>query len=118
MSDANLVHLDELRRNAKLAGSGGGSDDGGMLDQRVAALETDMREVKTALGRIEALIRGVDDRLRGFDGRLRRVETDLVELKGKISHLPTGWTLFTGGTGLILGTFALAFALLRFGLPR
>ncbi len=77
-----------------------------------------MREVKTTLGRIEALIRGVDDRLRGFDDRLRRVETELAELKGKICQLPTGWTLFSGGTGLVLGIFAPAFALLRFGLPR
>ncbi len=70
-----------------------------------------MREVKTTLGRIEAL-------LRGFDDRLRRVEIDVAGLKGKVSQLPTAWTLLTGGTGLILATFGFAFALVRFGLPR
>ena len=64
-----------------------------------------MREVKATLGRIEAL-------MRGFGDRLRRVETDLAELKGKVSQLPTGWTLFTGGTGMVPGISALAFALL------
>ena len=118
MSDGNLIHLDELRRKARLAGSGGGSDDGGMLEQRVAALESDMREVKATLGRIETLIRGVDERMRGFDDRLRHVEVDLAELKGKVSRIPTGWTLFTGGSSLIPAIFGCAFALLRFGLPR
>ncbi len=102
--------LAKLRDRAKLAGGGGSSNDGGM-ERRVAALETDMREVKTTLGRIEAL-------LRGFDDRLRRVEIDVAGLKGKVSQLPTAWTLLTGGTGLILATFGFAFALVRFGLPR
>ena len=70
-----------------------------------------MREVKTTLGRIEAL-------MRGFDGKLRRVEIDVAELKGKVSQLPTAWALLTGGIGLILATFGFAFALVRFGLPR
>ena len=81
------------------------------MERRVAALEADMREVKTTLGRIEAL-------MRGFDDRLRRVEMDVAELKGKVSRLPTAWTLLTGGIGLILATFGFAFALVRFGLPR
>jgi hypothetical protein len=38
-----LTLLKRLSEQAKLAGRGGGSDDGGMLEQRVAALETDMR---------------------------------------------------------------------------
>ena len=70
-----------------------------------------MREVKTTLSRIETLLRGLDD-------RLRKVETDVAELKGKMSQLPTAWTLLTGGIGLILATFGFAFALVRFGLPR
>ena len=45
-------------------------------------------------------------------------QIDVAELKGKVSQLPTTWTLLTGGTGLILATFGFAFALVRFGLPR
>ena len=111
MNDSNLIRLDELRRKAKLASSGRGSDGGGMLEQRVAALEADMREVKNTLGRIEAL-------MRGFDDRLRRVEVDVADLKGKVSQLPTAWASLTGATGPILATFGFAFALVRFGLPR
>ena len=109
MSDNNLIHLDKLRRKAKLAG-GGGSDDGGM-QRRVAALEGDMREIKATLGRVETFLRGLDD-------RFRRIEADVAELKGKVSQLPTAWTLLTGGIGLIPATFGFAFALVRFGLPR
>lgn len=43
------------------------------------------------------------------------MEIDVAELKGKVSRLPTAWTLLAGGTGLILATFG--FALVRFGLP-
>lgn len=117
-----------------------------MPNQDATALEADSREVKSALGRIEALTQGMNDQLRGLDDRVRRlddrvgglddrvrrlddrvgglddkvrrVEIDLAGLKGKVSQLPTAWMLFTGGSGLILTLFGASFALLRFGLPR
>ena len=110
MAEPDLTLLVRLRDRAKLAGAGGGSDNGGM-ERRVAALEADMRELKATLGRIETFLRGLDD-------RFRRVEVDVAELKGKVSHFPTAWTLLTGGIGLTLATFGFAFALVRFGLPR
>ena len=111
MPDPDLTLLRKLAERGRLASGGGGSDDGGMLERRVAALESDMREVKAALGRIETL-------LRGFDDRLRRVEVDVAELKGRVSQLPTAWTLLTGGFGLVLATFGFAFALVRFAIPH
>jgi chromosome segregation ATPase len=82
-----------------------------MLDARVATLEADMREVKSTLGRIEPLLRSIDE-------RLRKLEIDVSEMKGKVSQLPTAWTFITSGIGLVLGTFAFIFAVLRFALPQ
>ncbi len=81
-----------------------------MLEHRFAALETDMREVKSILGRMEPLLRSIDD-------RLRKIEIETAEMKGKVSQLPTAWTFITAGIGLVLGTFGFVFALLRFALP-
>ena len=68
-----------------------------------------MREVKSILGRMEPLLRGIDD-------RLRRIEIETAETKGRVSQLPTSWTLLTGGFGLVVATFGFAFAVVRFGL--
>jgi archaellum component FlaC len=111
--------------DGELAGSGRVEDDGAMPEQAADAREADTREVRNALSRIEALIRGLDDRVGrledrvgGVDDKARRVEVELAELKGRVSQLPTAWMLFTGGSGLILAIFGASFALLRFGLPR
>jgi len=116
MSGDNLVQLDDLRNKARLAGAGGGSDDGGMLDTRVAALETDMREVKGILARIEKRLDSIEARLERFDDRLRTVEMDLARIDGRVSQMPTTWTLVTTGFGMVLSTCGLMFAILRFGL--
>ncbi|MBX9697982.1 MAG: hypothetical protein K2X74_01040 [Acetobacteraceae bacterium] len=89
-----------------------------MLEQRVAALEADMREVKGILGRIEKKLDQFEIKFDRFDERLRKVEVDVAETKGRVGQLPTAWTLLTGGAGLILATFGFAFALVRFGLPH
>ena len=81
-----------------------------MLDQRVAALEADMPEVKTILGRMEPLLRGIDE-------GVRRIEIETAEMKGKVSQLPTAWTYMTTGLGLIVASFGFIFAVLRFALP-
>lgn len=102
------------------------------MEAREAALESDMREVKAILARMEPLLRGIADQVgrldkrmealekRGesFDERLRKLEVETAEMKGKISQLPTAWTLLTGGFGLVLATFGFAFALVRFGLTH
>lgn len=75
------------------------------------APEAGREGLKATLGRIETLLRSTDD-------RLRRVEIDVAELKGRVSQLPTSWTLFTGGFGLILANSGFAFALVRSGLPQ
>jgi hypothetical protein len=125
VAELDLTFMQRLAERAKLAGRGGGSDDGGMLEQRVAALEADMRDVKSILARMEPVLRAVGDgvqrldkRMDGVDDRLRRLELETAEMKGKVSQLPTAWTFISAGIGLVLGTFGFVFALLRFVIPR
>lgn len=40
----------------------------------------------------------------------------MARIDGRVSQLPTAWTLLTGSAGLIIATFGFAFALVRFGM--
>lgn len=60
----------------------GGPPDPPDMDARVGQLEADIRDVKATLGRLEPAINRMDDRLRGL-------QTDVAELKGRVSQLPT-----------------------------
>jgi len=84
-----------------------------MLEQRVAALEADMREMKGILARIEKRLDSLEAKFERFDERLRKVEGDVRELSGRVSQLPSTWqmvALFVAQSGLMI-------AVLRFGLP-
>lgn len=111
MPDPDMSLLRLLGARAKGAGGGGGPYDGGMLEDRVAALETDMREVKGSLGRIEAMLTKMDE-------RLRKVELDLAEVKGRVINSPTTFAMITTGFGMVLTTAGLILAIVRFGIPR
>ncbi len=132
VAEPDFSLLERLAQKARSGGGrGSGSDDGGMLEQRVARLETDMREVKSILVRMEPVLRSIDERVQrldkrmdgverrtdGFDERLRKLEVDVAETKGRVAQLPTAWTYMTTGLGLIVATFGFIFAMLRFALP-
>lgn len=102
----------------RLAGDGGGGDDGGMLETRVAALESDIREVKGSLGRIEALLGKIEARMDRMDERLRKVEIDVAGLRERVLALPTTWTVLTAMFGMAVGVTGLTLAIIRFGLPH
>ena len=76
-----------------------------MLDQRVASLESDMREVKGTLARIEATLAKMDARFEKFDERLRKVETDVARIDGRTSLMPSTYTM-------IMTMVALSFSIL------
>lgn len=100
-----------------------------MLDQRVAALEADMREVKGSLGRIEQKLDKMDARFdkldakwdarfERFDDRLRKLEVELSEVKGRVMHLPSTWAMVTTSFGAVFATSGFLFGLVRlFGRP-
>lgn len=71
-----------------------------MLEQRVGRLEDDMKELKAGL---------------------KAVEVTLARLDGRISQLPTAWTMFTAIITTVVATWgagaAIVFTLLRFAKP-
>lgn len=109
---AEPVNLEEVRAaraeherlaNVKLETGGGGGDSGGM-GPRLEALEADVRDIKGILGRLEPMLKGMDD-------RGRKLETDLAELKGRVSQLPTTIQLLS----FVLAVLALSGLLRVFG---
>jgi hypothetical protein len=82
------------------------------MEQRVTALESDMREIKAGL---KQLITDMADlkRLPGDVADLKRdvasVKLDVAEIKGRLSQTPTTVQLI----GLVFGIFAASFAPLK-----
>ena len=68
---------------------GGGEPHPQLMEQRVTALENDMREIRADL---------------------KRLVLDVAEMKGRLSQMPTTVQLI----GLIFAIFGAAFALLKF----
>lgn len=113
---------DALRR-ARLGGGSGGPHDPGM-EARVAALEADMRDVKDILARMEPLLRSIDERLGRLETRVgavevqvRKIENDFARLEGRVSQLPTTWTLLAAIVATIMTVFGSSLALPRFAGP-
>lgn len=113
MPEPDMELMRRLAEKGKLAGDGGGSDDGGMLEQRVAHLERDVGEMKASLGRIEAALTKLDTRFEKFDERVRKLEVDVSGLRERAAAMPTTWTMLA----MIIAVTGLVLAVLRFG-PR
>ena len=96
---ANIVQWNKpLIRRDTLESDGGGPH-GPDMEARVSRLERTCADIKGALVRIEPAIVKIRD--------------DTNEIKGKISQMPTVWTVFA----LVISIFGLAFVLLRYALP-
>ena len=89
---------------------GGGGPENPTLEQRVAHLEDDMKDVKSSLTRIE-------QRLASIDAELKHVAkaSEVAELRGRLSNLPTTIqmimmliTIWSVGTGMILAVLRFA----------
>ena len=94
-----------------------------LMEQRVAALEADMKEVKSILSRLEPVIARMDERIAKQGEQMIRIDErtkdmptakEFGELKGRVAQLPTLWTILT----MMAGTFAFAFAIVRWGIPH
>ena len=109
----SLMHV--LGERAKRAGGGDGPYDGEtMLEKRVAALETDMREVKGTLARIEAKLDRIDARLDKFDERIRKLEIDVGRIDGRLSLLPSTFTVIMTMVALSFSILGGVLAIFRF----
>jgi hypothetical protein len=72
----------------KSSGTGGSGPEDPMIEQRVARLEDDMKDIKTSLKSIE--------------GKLNSIDVSVAEMKGKLSQAPNWIQLI----GLTLATWA------------
>jgi hypothetical protein len=77
--------------------SGSGPEDP-MIEQRVARLEDDMKEVKSSLKTIEAAVSEIKHLPKMSDYlALQRdfgsLKAEVAEVKGRVSNLPTWWML-------------------------
>jgi chromosome segregation ATPase len=125
MPDPDYSLMAVWKRQATLAGGGGGSDDGGnMLDQRVATLEADMREVKRTLLRLEqkldktdARFDKIDGRLEKFDERMRKIEVDVARIDGRLSLMPSTYTMIMTMVALSFSILGGVLAIFRFAGP-
>lgn len=91
------------------SGGGGSGPEDPMLEQRVTRLEDDMKEIRSALARIEAELKHMP---KAMDYAALRSE--VAEIKGRLTNLPTTLqmivmliTVWSVGSGII-------FAVLRF----
>jgi hypothetical protein len=97
-------------------GKGSGPEDP-MLEQRVEALEGDMKDVKSSLSRIEITLARIDATIAQMPkaGDFARLSSEVAEIKGKVSNLPT-WINLIGivistwmaGAGIVLAVIKLA----------
>ena len=77
-----------------------------MIEQRVARLEDDMKEVKSSLKTIEAAVSEIKHLPKMSD--YAALKADVSEMKGKLSNMPTTWTIL----GIVFTTWALGSGLL------
>jgi len=89
--------------------SGGGNGTGRGMEARVAKLEND---VKALDGKFGAVMKRLD----GIDGDLKSIMKDVARIEGRVSTMPSTWQLLMMVVGIMGFAFALAFAILRFGI--
>ena len=98
--------------------SEGGGDSGPedpMLDQRVQALEADVKDVKQSLNRLEVAIARVEGVLTQMPKQsdLAVLRSEIGEIRGRISNMPTWWMLIVAIITTWSAGAAIVFALIR-----
>jgi hypothetical protein len=78
--------------------TGGSGPEDPMIEQRVARLEDDLKEVKSSLKIIEAAVSEIKHLPKMSDNlALQRdfgaLKAEVAEVKGRVSNLPTWWML-------------------------
>ena len=89
-----------------------------MLEARVTRLETDFREMKASLRAIETAVADIKHLPKTSDvtalsKEIHSLAKDIAEVKGKLSNMPTTWTLIAFAVGAVLASGGLAFTIAR-----
>ncbi len=87
-----------------------------MLDQRVKALEADLKDVKQSLSRLEVAIARIEGGMSQMPKQadLAALRSDIGEIKGRVSGMPTWWMLIVALVGTWSAGSAIVFALTRY----
>jgi hypothetical protein len=106
----NIINIDEKKKpRAASAGSGGG---GSMdLEKRVGNLEADMKDVKKSLQGIEVTLARIEGEL-----KTKASAVELAEIKGKLTQMPSTWTMLMAIFASNLTIVGVILAVIRFGL--
>jgi hypothetical protein len=88
-----------------------------MLEQRVAGLESGMKDIQATLLKVNERLLGIETELKHLPkatdyGALR---ADIAEVKGRLATSPTMWQLLTMVISTWAAGAAIVFAILRFG---
>jgi hypothetical protein len=85
--------------------SGGGGPEDPMLEQRVARLEEDIKDIKASL-------RSIENKLNSLAELIAQIKGQLSGYDARFASLPTTWTLL----GIIFTTWALGSGILIFAM--
>jgi hypothetical protein len=114
------VSFDDAKRSrdmalARVATMGGGGHDGGMFDleRRLSGVENRLSGVESRLSGVENRVSGVETRVGVLESKVDALRIDMAELKGKVSQLPTIWTMMFANFGLAVTVSALVFTIAR-----
>jgi archaellum component FlaC len=81
-----------------------------MIEQRVARLEDDMKDIKSSLSKINDRLQSIGENVAEMKGRIGGLDT-------RLSAMPTTWQLLTFTIGAVLGSAGLAFTIARMMTP-
>lgn len=80
---------------------------------RLDKIETRLDKIETRLDKVEVRLDKIEIGFEKLDERLRKVEVEVAGLQGRVSQLPTTWTM----AGLIFAIFGASLVLLRLAAP-
>jgi hypothetical protein len=85
------------------------------LENRVRSLEAKADSIEKRLSSIELLLADIKGQLTQMPkmGDIAVIRVDVARLDGKVSNLPTTWTLIAFAVGSCLASAGLAFAIAR-----
>ena len=92
---ADIYGMDGKRFAGDDKSGGGSGPEDPMLERRVDILEADMKDVKSSLSRIEVTLASIQATIAQMPkaSDFTRLSNEVAEIKGKVSNLPTIWTI-------------------------
>jgi hypothetical protein len=104
-----------FNKSGGMSTNGSGPEDP-MLERRVEKLEEKIDRIETILVRLEPMIIELKSTT-AKQPELNTVRVEIAEIKGRITNLPSTWTLISFSISSCLASAGFAFAVARFFKP-